>query len=53
MNGALATRTRILALFPPLAAVLLLVGEALTPTGLDHPISMSRAAKELPIAEAT
>ena len=52
MNGARTTRTRILALFPPLAAVLLLVGEALTPKGLDHPISMSRAAKELPIAEA-
>ena len=51
MNSPLAIRTRIIALFPPLAAVLLLVGEALTPKGLDHPISMSRAAKELPIAE--
>jgi len=46
------TRTRILALFPPLAAVLLLVGEALTPKGLDHPISMARVVKELPIAVA-
>ena len=52
MNSALTARTPILALFPPLAAILLLVGEALTPKGLDHPISMSRAAKELPIAEA-
>jgi hypothetical protein len=52
VNPALTTRTRTLALFPPLAAVLLLVGEALTPKGLDHPISMSRATKELPIAEA-
>jgi len=52
VSTALTTRTRILALFPPLAAFLLLVGEALTPKGLDHPISMSRAAKELPIAKA-
>ena len=52
MNGARTTRTRILALFPTLAAALLLIGEALTPRGLDHPLSMSRAAKELPIAEA-
>ena len=52
MNSALTTRTRILALFPPLAAVLLLVGEALTPKGLDHPISTARAVKELPIALA-
>jgi hypothetical protein len=52
VNSALRARRRILALFPPSAAVLLLLGEALTPKGLDHPISMSRAAKELPIAEA-
>jgi hypothetical protein len=52
VTSARMTRTRILALFPPLAAVLLLIGEALTPKGLDHPVSMSRAAKELPIAEA-
>jgi hypothetical protein len=43
-------RIRLLALFLPLAAVLLVVGEALTPKGLDHPISTSRAIKELPIA---
>jgi hypothetical protein len=52
VNSTRSTRTRVLAVFPPLAAVLLLVGEALTPKGLDHPISMSRAAKELPIAAA-
>lgn len=52
MTSAAATRTRILAVFPAVAAVLLLVGEALTPKGLDHPISMARAVKELPIAVA-
>jgi hypothetical protein len=52
VNSALTVRTRILALFLPLAAALLVVGEALTPKGLDHPISMSRALNELPIAEA-
>ena len=52
MNRALRARTRLLALFLPLAAVLLVVGEALTPKGLDHPISMARAVKEIPIAEA-
>jgi hypothetical protein len=52
MNSALTARRRILALFPALAAVLLVVGEALTPKGLDHPISMARAVKEMPIADA-
>jgi hypothetical protein len=52
VSGAGTTRTRVLALFPALSAGLLLLGEALTPKGLDHPLSLSRAAKELPIAEA-
>ena len=47
------TRRRVLALLLPLAAVLLVVGEALTPKGLDHPITkLSAAAKEIPIAHA-
>jgi len=45
-------RIRLLALSLPVAAALLLVGEALTPKGLDHPISSARAAEELPIAAA-
>lgn len=45
-------RRRLLALTLPLAAGLLLVGQALMPKGLDHLISASRAAKELPIATA-
>jgi len=51
-NQAMRVRVRLLSLFLPLAAALLVVGEALTPKGLDHPISASRAIKELPIAEA-
>jgi hypothetical protein len=47
------SRRRVLALFLPLAAALLLVGEALTPKGLDHPITkLSTALKEIPIADA-
>jgi hypothetical protein len=48
----LTSRRRVLALFLPLAALLLTVGQALTPKGLDHPISLSTALRELPIAEA-
>lgn len=47
------TSRRILAVFPPTAVALLVTGEALTPTGLDKPItSMTTALKELPIATA-
>src|SRR5206468_5004204 len=47
------TPRRILALFPPIAAALLVTGEALTPKGLDKPLtSMAAAAKALPIATA-
>jgi hypothetical protein len=52
MNPATRVRIRLLALFLPSAAALMVVGEALTPKGLDHPISTSRAIKELPIAAA-
>jgi hypothetical protein len=44
VSGARTTRTRILALFPPLAGVLLLVGEALTPRGLDMPLQLPLTA---------
>jgi hypothetical protein len=47
------TRRRILALALPVTAVLLLVGGALTPTGLDRPVtSLSGALRELQIAAA-
>lgn len=52
MTQAVRVRIRLLGLFLPLTAVLLVVGEALTPKGLDHPISTSRAITEIPIAEA-
>lgn len=47
------TRRRVLALALPLSAGLLMFGAALTPKGLDKPISsLSTALKELPIAAA-
>jgi len=53
MNRTAIVRRRLLALVLPLAAVCLVAGEALTPNGLDHPISnLARATKEISIAEA-
>lgn len=47
------SRRRWLAIFPPLAIALLAVGQALTPPGLDRPItSVDGALKELQIAAA-
>ncbi len=49
----LQTRRRILALFMPIAGIFLLVGQALTPKGLDKPLtSTSRATHEVAIAAA-
>ena len=46
-------RTAVLALFPVAAAALLIVGGALTPHGLDKPITtLTTALHELPIAHA-
>jgi hypothetical protein len=43
----------LLSLSLPAAAILLVVGQALTPNGLDHPITkLSTAIRELPIAAA-
>jgi hypothetical protein len=50
---ASAARRRILAGFPLLAAVLLLIGEALTPKGLDKPLTTTaQALRELPVAQS-
>jgi hypothetical protein len=47
------SRQRWLAVFPPLAVGLLAIGQALTPSGLDRPItSVQRATSELSIAAA-
>ena len=46
-------RRRWLAIFPPLAIGLLMIGGGSTPAGLDHPIlGTSTALAELPIAAA-
>jgi hypothetical protein len=51
MDNVARTRQRMLALFPPIAAVLYISAEGLTPKGLDQPIlTMATAFKVLPIA---
>ena len=53
VSTTVVRRLRLLSLSLPAAAILLLVGQALTPTGLDHPITkLSTAVRELPIAAA-
>ncbi len=53
VRSAVATRIRLLSLSLPAAAILLLLGQALTPAGLDHPImKLSTAIREVPIAAA-
>jgi len=51
VNGSHSSRVRWFALFPPLAVALLMLGGALTPGGLDQPITgMRTALSELAIA---
>jgi hypothetical protein len=51
MDNVARTRQRMLALFPPIAAVLYISADGLTPKGLDQPIlTMATAFKVLPIA---
>ena len=53
VSSVVVARIRLLALSLPAAAVLLVVGQALLPSGLDHPITkLSTAIRELPIAAA-
>ena len=51
MDSVARTRQRVMALFLPLSVALLMIGEALTPKGLDQAImKTSTALKVLPIA---
>ena len=53
VNSSVVARVRLLSLSLPAAAILLVIGQALTPAGLDHPITtLSTAIRELPIAAA-